>query len=118
MNIFVAKLNPATTGGKLQQLFEQFGEVTFTKVVMDRETGRSKCYGFVEMANDEDARNAISSLDQSDFDGNRIVVKEAEPREKRAPSGNRSGGDFRSRPRYDNPRRSGGGGGYNSGYDQ
>ena len=83
MNIFVAKLSPYTTSEGLQTLFEQYGSVTSAKVIMDRETGFSKRFGFVEMDDDSDAMEAISSLNDSDFEGNQIVVKKARPREQR-----------------------------------
>ena len=97
MNIFVAKLNYDTTSDSLQELFEGFGEVDSAKVIFDRETGRSKGFGFVEMPNDEEAQKAIDALEGSEFDGSTIVVKEARPREER-------------------PRRNGGFGGGGGGY--
>lgn len=83
MNIFVTKLNRETNEHGLQEAFENFGEVTSSKIIMDRETGRSKCFGFVEMSNDVEAKEAIDQLDGSELDGFKIVVKEAEPRERR-----------------------------------
>lgn len=80
MNIFVAKLSARTNGESLKSLFEQFGEVTSSKVIMDRETGNSKRFGFVEMADDSEASQAIYELNESQFEGSTIVVKEAEPR--------------------------------------
>lgn len=81
MNIFVAKLNYKTSHDVLRQTFEQFGEVTSSKIIKDHETGRSKGYGFVEMPNEEEALEAINNLNESDLDGNQIVVKKAIPRE-------------------------------------
>ena len=104
MNIFVAKLSFSTDSAGLLSAFEQFGEVTSANVIMDRETGRSKGFGFVEMADDKEGEAAISALDNTDLDGNTIVVKKAEPRESRGGGGggfNRGGG--------------GGGGGFNRG---
>jgi RNA recognition motif-containing protein len=83
MNIFVAKLNFKTTDQGLQEAFEEFGTVTSAKVIMDKMTGRSKGFGFVEMANDDEARAAISSINNQEIDGRVVVVKEAEPRESR-----------------------------------
>ena len=83
MNIFVAKLGGTTTSESLEEYFSQYGEVTSSKVIMDRDTGASKRYGFVEMENDGDAREAIDQLDGTEFEGGRIVVKEAEVRPKR-----------------------------------
>ncbi|GAA0890699.1 hypothetical protein GCM10009122_03780 [Fulvivirga kasyanovii] len=80
MNIFVAKLNYRTTSEELQRQFEAFGEVTSAKVIFDRETQRSKGFGFVEMPDDDAAREAIQALNESEFDGRTIVVKEARPK--------------------------------------
>ncbi len=81
MNLFVAKLSPATTGHDLEELFSEFGEVVSAKVIMDKETGNSKGYGFVEMKNDDEARSAIIALNDTEVDGRKIVVKEARPKE-------------------------------------
>ncbi len=83
MNIFVAKLNYDTQEADLQDAFEEFGQVDSAKIIMDKGTGRSKGFGFVEMPNDDEAREAIRSLNDQDLDGRTIVVKEAEPRENR-----------------------------------
>lgn len=80
MDIFVAKLSSETTPGNLTELFSQFGTVATTKVIMDKETGRSKCYGFVEMENEQEAVAAIENLNNSNFMGHDIVVKKSEPR--------------------------------------
>ena len=80
-NIFVAKLNFATSSDDLRATFEQFGTVSSAKVIMDHVTGKSRGYGFVEMPDEQEARTAIAALNESDFDGNTIVVKLAEPRE-------------------------------------
>lgn len=79
MKIFVAKLSPNTTSESLQALFEQYGEVSSSKVIMDRETGRSKCYGFVEMPEDENGRQALESLNGVEYEGATIATKEAIP---------------------------------------
>ncbi|MCB0633077.1 MAG: RNA-binding protein [Saprospiraceae bacterium] len=94
MNIFVAKLNFDTQESDLRYAFEEFGEVDSVKIIMDKFTGRSKGFGFVEMPNDDEARSAITDLDDREFDGRTIVVKKAEPRE------NRGGGDRGGRGRY------------------
>ena len=83
MNIFVARLNYDTLEDTLRSAFEAYGEVTSAKIVIDRETGRSKGFGFVEMSDDESATKAIEDLNDSDLDGRTIVVKKAEPRENR-----------------------------------
>jgi RNA recognition motif-containing protein len=77
MNLFVARLSYSTTNDGLQQAFEPFGEVSSARVIMDRDTGKSKGFGFVEMPDDEAAMNAINELNESDLDGRTIVVKEA-----------------------------------------
>lgn len=81
MNIFVAKLNYRTSVDQVNDLFANYGNVTSCKIIMDRETGRSKGYGFVEMDNDEEAQVAIEELNDYEFDGQTIVVKESKPRE-------------------------------------
>ena len=81
MNIFVANLNFRVKTDQLQDLFEQYGEVESVKIVTDRDSGRSKGFGFIEMADETAARNAISSLDNQELEGRNIVVKEARPRE-------------------------------------
>ena len=103
MNIFVAKLNFDTRESSLQDAFEAFGAVDSVKIIMDKFTGRSKGFGFVEMPNDDEAMAAINELNDQEFDGRTIVVKKAEPRENRD---NRGGGGGYNR---------GGGGGFNRG---
>lgn len=82
MNLFVAKLNFDTTDDSLRSAFEQFGEVSSCNIITDKFTGRSKGFALVEMPNDDEAKNAIDALHETDFDGRTIVVKIAEPREK------------------------------------
>ncbi len=92
MRIFVAKLNFVTTSDALRELFEAFGEVDSAQVIMDEATGRSRGFGFVEMPNDDEAQAAIDALNESDFDGNTIIVKRTEISEgRRPPSG---GGEY------------------------
>ncbi len=79
MKIFVAKLAFKTTAEDLRALFEQFGTVESCKVIMDHETGRSKCYGFVEMPNDNEAYKAIVETDDTVFMGNELQVKKSRP---------------------------------------
>jgi RNA recognition motif-containing protein len=103
MNIFIAKLSPKTTNDSLNALFAEYGAVDTAKVVMDRDTGRSKCFGFVEMPNDQEASEAINDLDGVDFEGSTIVVKKARPREERSGGGHggqRGGGGQRFQKRY------------------
>ncbi|MDV3307759.1 MAG: RNA-binding protein [Cyclobacteriaceae bacterium] len=80
MNIFVAKLNFKTQQAELEKAFAQYGRVTSVKIIMDKETGRSKGFGFVEMPNDDEARNAIDGLNEKELDGRVIVVKPANPK--------------------------------------
>ncbi len=85
MKIFVAKLAFKTTAEDLRALFEQFGEVESCKVIMDHETGRSKCYGFVEMPNDAEAYKAIVETDETIFMGNELQVKKSRPQAEAVP---------------------------------
>ena len=80
MNIYVANLSFGTQSDELKQAFEQFGEVSSAKVITDRETGKSRGFGFVEMPDDSDAQAAIDQLDGSDLAGRRITVNKAKPR--------------------------------------
>ncbi len=97
MNIFVAKLSFDTTESDLQYAFEEFGDVDSVKIIMDKFTGRSKGYGFVEMPDDEQGRNAIDGLNDTELDGRTIVVKKAEPRERRDNRGGGGGGSYNRR---------------------
>ncbi|HQW10519.1 MAG TPA: RNA-binding protein [Saprospiraceae bacterium] len=107
MNIFIAKLSSSTTSEGLVEIFQQFGEVKNAKVIIDRETGTSKGYGFVEMANDEEGATAIAELNDSELDGNVIVVKESQPK----PAGGGFGGRGNSGGFRPGGGSSGGGGG-------
>ena len=99
MNIFVAKLNYSTTQDTVEDLFAQFGQVDSVKIIFDRDTGRSKGYGFVEMASDDEGKEAIESLNDTEVDGRSIVVKEAEVRE-RGNDRRGGGGGFNRDRRY------------------
>ena len=81
MNIFAAKLNYDTTDETLQAAFEEFGEVDSAKVIMDKFTGRSKGFGFVEMSDDAAAAKAMAEVDGSTADGRVMKAVEAKPRE-------------------------------------
>ena len=83
MNIFVGNLSYGATEDAMRSLFEAHGEVSSAKIITDRETGRSRGFGFVEMPNDENAQAAVSALDGTDFDGRPLRVNEARPREDR-----------------------------------
>ena len=97
MNIFVARLNFDSTEDGLRELFEGFGAVDSAKIIMDRETGKSKGYGFVEMPDNDEANSAIEALNETDFDDRTIVVKEASPRKGGGRDGGFRGGNNRGR---------------------
>lgn len=99
MNIYVSNLNFSTTSESLQELFAEYGEVDSAKIITDRETGRSRGFGFVEMPSDAEGQRAIDELNNTDFEGKTISVNVARPKTERS-----SGG-------YNN--RGGNGGGYN-----
>jgi len=86
MNLFVAKLNPATTTKDLQKLFSHYGLVTTVKVIFDHSTGRSKCYGFIEMPNNHEAHEALKELDNTMFQENLITVRESQAPDDRVPA--------------------------------
>ena len=96
VNIFVAKLSSTTTSEDLRALFSEHGSVSSAKVIMDKETGNSKCFGFVEMEDETEGFNAINALNETEFQGRKIVVKKARPKEE--------GGDSRGQ-RYHRERR-------------
>ena len=116
--LYVGNLPYTYRDSDMEQAFSQFGEVTSAKVMMDRDTGRSKGFGFVEMGSESDAQAAIEGLNGSSVGGRDLVVNEARPMEPRAPrsggfgggngggyGGGRSGGGYGG----------GGGGGYGGG---
>ncbi|WP_455593332.1 RNA recognition motif domain-containing protein [Bacteroides sp.] len=111
MNIFIAGVNYRYSDADLAGLFEQFGEVTSAKIIMDRETGRSKGFGFVEMADDEAGNAAIAALNEKEIDGKQLSVSVARPREE-GPRRSYNGGG--NRGGYGNNR----GGGYGGGRDR
>lgn len=81
--LFIGSLAWATNDDSLRDFFATVGTVVSANVIKDRETGRSKGFGFVEMSTDEEAKEAIAKLDGKDLDGRPIVVNEARPREER-----------------------------------
>ena len=89
MNIFVAKLDFSIQSEDLIDAFAPYGEVASANVIMDKFTGRSRGFGFVEMDNDEEALNAIQALNDTELQGRTIVVKKAEPRKERRSNDNR-----------------------------
>ena len=80
MNIYFGNLSYKVQENDLQGAVQEYGEVTSCKVIKDRETGRSKGFAFVEMADDAAAKKAIEELNGAEFDGRALVVKEANPR--------------------------------------
>ncbi|MBL8793021.1 MAG: RNA-binding protein [Planctomycetia bacterium] len=99
-NIYVGNLVWEVTSDDLYALFKEHGAVRQAQVISDRETGRSRGFGFVEMENDQEAQKAIDTLNGAQFRGRPLTVNEARPREERGGGGGYGGG------------RSGGGGGY------
>jgi len=97
--LFVGSLAWATNDDSLRDFFAQVGTVESASVIMDRETNRSKGFGFVEMSNDDEAKAAVEKLNNTELDGRTIIVNEARPREER--------------PRSFGGGNGGGGGGYN-----
>ncbi len=92
MNIFVAGLSYQISDADLKELFEEYGEVSSAKIITDKETRRSKGYGFVEMA-DDDGQRAIEDLDGAEYDGRTLSVSVARPREEGdRPRGNNRNG--------------------------
>jgi cold-inducible RNA-binding protein len=107
--LYVGNLAYTLRDEDLQQAFSQFGNVASAKVMMERDTGRSKGFGFVEMGDDNEAQAAIQGMNGQPLGGRSVVVNEARPMEARPP---RSGGGG-----FGGPRRDGGGGGYGGGGD-
>lgn len=83
MNIYVGNLSWNSTDDDLRGAFEAFGEVSSAKVIMDRETGRSRGFGFVEMPDDNAAKQAIEGMNEKDLQGRTLRVNEARPRDDR-----------------------------------
>ncbi len=103
--LYVGNLPYSVRDGDLEQSFGQFGTVTSAKVMMERDTGRSKGFGFVEMASDAEAQAAISGMNGQALGGRSLVVNEARPMEPRPPRSGGGGGGYGG----------GGGGGYGGG---
>ena len=80
MNIYVGSLSFELSDAELKQAFEAFGAVSSARIIMDRYSGRSKGFGFVEMANDTEAKAAIADMNGKDLKGRKIMVSEAKPR--------------------------------------
>lgn len=80
MNIYVGNLNYRVREDDLKQVMEEYGTVESVKIIKDRETGKSKGFGFVEMPDDEAAKKAIAELNEVEYEGRQIVIKEARPK--------------------------------------
>ncbi|HYO14961.1 MAG TPA: RNA-binding protein [Thermoanaerobaculia bacterium] len=104
--LYVGNLAYSISGGDLEELFGNHGTVQSAQVIMDRDTGRSKGFGFVEMASDQEAQDAIAALNGKELDGRTLTVNEARPREEGG-----GGGGGRGKGGY-----GGGGGGGRGGY--
>lgn len=89
MNLYISNLSYNISDEDLRLLFADYGEITSAKVIMDRETGRSRGFGFVELSDDELAKKAIEELNQASYDGKVINITEARPREDRGDRGGR-----------------------------
>lgn len=103
MNIFIAGLSYNVNDADLSSIFEDYGVISTAKVIMDRQTNRSKGYGFVEMENNEEAEKAIAELNGAEYDGRTISVSEAKPRQERPArsfNNNRGGGYGNGYNRY------------------
>ena len=96
MNIYVSNLNYSTDADGLQELFAGYGEVASAKVIADRDTGRSRGFGFVEMPNDAEGQKAIDKLNETELDGKAISVSVARPKTDRRSEGgfSRGGGGY------------------------
>lgn len=95
MNIYIAGLSYGTNDADLNELFTEYGEVSSAKVISDRETGKSRGFGFVEMANEAEGQKAIDELNGAEYDQKVISVCVARPRAERP-----SNGGYRNRTRY------------------
>lgn len=94
MNIYVGNISYDTSEDDLREAFEEYGEVDSVSIITDRDSGRSKGFGFVEMPNDEEAQAAMDGLNEQDFMGRTLNVNKARPRRSGGGGGRRSGGRF------------------------
>jgi RNA recognition motif-containing protein len=130
MNIYVGNLSWSMTDDDLSNLFSQYGTVSSAKILKEKNTGRSKGFGFVEMEDEEAAKTAIATLNESEVQGRKLIVNESQPRPEGSGykksgggyGGGRSGGGYgggRSGGGYGGGRSSGGyGGGRSGGYNK
>jgi RNA recognition motif-containing protein len=103
MNIYISNLSYGVNDADLNDLFAEYGEISSAKIITDRDTGRSRGFGFVEMPNDDDAKKAIEELNGKEHDSKIINVTVAKPREQRS-GGNRGGYGGRNRGGYNSRR--------------
>lgn len=87
MNIYVSNLSYSTTTESLQELFAEYGEVSSANIIKDRDSGRSRGFGFVEMPDDANAQKAIDELNNTEFEGKTITVNVARPKTERSSGG-------------------------------
>jgi RNA recognition motif-containing protein len=92
--LYVGNLSFNTTTQDLEEMFGAHGTVESTNIIEDRETGRSRGFGFIEMSTKEEGQNAISTLNGKEIDGRALTVNEAKPRENRAGAGGNRGGGY------------------------
>jgi RNA recognition motif-containing protein len=100
MRLYVGNLSFNTEEGQLEQLFATLGQVESVRLIRDQATGRSRGFGFVEMADADQGKAACEALDQHEFEGRRLTVNEAKPQERRT-GGYAGGGDGNGRQRRD-----------------
>lgn len=115
INIYVGNLPYSMNDGELEDLFTEFGAVQSAKVIFDRDTQRSKGFGFVEMEDDEAGRAAIDAMNDHPVEGRPLRVNEARPREERSGGGGFGGGRSGGGGFRGGDRRGGGGGGFGGG---
>ena len=116
MNIYVGNLSWSMTDDDLSNLFSQYGTVTSAKILKEKNTGRSKGFGFVEMEDDEAAKTAIATLNESEVQGRKLIVNESQPRPEGGGGGyKKSGGGGYGGGRSSGGGYGGGGGGRSSG---
>jgi len=120
MNIYVGNLSWSMTDDDLSSLFSQYGTVTSAKILKEKNTGRSKGFGFVEMEDEEAAKTAIATLNESEVQGRKLIVNESQPRPegggyKKSGGGGYGGGGRNSGGGYGGGGGSSSGGGYGGG---
>ncbi len=100
MNIYISNLSHGINDANLHELFNEYGEISSAKVITDRESGRSRGFGFVEMKNDDEGQKAISELNEAEYDGRIISVAVARPRMERSNNGSYNRNSYNSNRRY------------------